>query len=149
MQRSLACLGVWLLICLLAAAAEAQTKFRVKLDITESESSKGQVTSHLTCELRSLGDVIVVDDNLAYTLPIVAMEIPRMPGYKSAMAMSVVLKSHFDLPRFLEVILEQGEYHKDQVGVIDSFLDRDASPWQYIHTHSLRTGLYSDLKDLC
>ncbi|GAH41599.1 unnamed protein product, partial [marine sediment metagenome] len=57
---------------------------------------KNKIRSYLSRELRSLGDVSIVDEHPDWEISIIALEV-RRSGYKHGVSMSVLILSPFDL----------------------------------------------------
>ena len=79
-----------LMIFMLVGCAAAQT-FDVELDVQSANPSlNSTMESHLSRELRSLGDVRVVNSNAFYTIHILAMESKTVSGYASGYSVAFV-----------------------------------------------------------
>lgn len=97
-------LGV-VLACLLAFATSlshatgtnsSQYSAKVKVQVTASDNIKGSVSSYINRELRSLGDVELVEENPEWIINILAMELQTVGGHKSGVAVSTVIINTFN-----------------------------------------------------
>jgi hypothetical protein len=68
---------------------------RVSVSVSADKNIQGQIESYITRELRSLGDVIVTDDNPRWTLSIIALTTANVRGQKTGIAMSIVILEPF------------------------------------------------------
>ena len=115
---------------------------RVNLIVSGDQNIKGEVTSYITRELRSLNDVIIVDENADWQISILAMEAITKGSYKGGIALSVVILRPFN-NNILKPFI--GKLTADQSNLIDaltSFLYRYEEHW-------LRIGSPDDLKSIC
>ncbi|HYX40486.1 MAG TPA: hypothetical protein VE821_02250, partial [Pyrinomonadaceae bacterium] len=69
--------SLYLLIPQATFSQESQPKFscRISLDITADDKIKGEISSYISRELRSLGDVVITDADPALKVEIVAIEV--------------------------------------------------------------------------
>lgn len=66
-------------------------KFRIKLSVSADESIRGEIVSYVSRELRSLGDVIISDDDPYLVWLVVATEIRSKAGEKTGIVFSSVV----------------------------------------------------------
>ena len=93
--------------------------------------------------MRSLNDVVVVDDNPDWLLSILAMEITTKGGYKSGLVLSVVILKPLDISP-LKMILWNISDSQSKV------LDLYTSIYYYrFDDHWVRVGSLEDLKSIC
>lgn len=120
---------------------------RVKIDVSADENIKEEVQSYLARELRSLNDVIIVDENPEWELSIIAMELSTKEGYKKGIGFSIVILKPFNFNhRFVEILKTLfGESISDKVELIDSLTYHVYS----YEGHWLQTGPTDGLKSIC
>jgi hypothetical protein len=68
---------VWFVMLILVHVpfAMAGEKHRILLNIDAEDAIKNQLTSYITRELRSLGDVVIVQENPHWSLDILGIEL--------------------------------------------------------------------------
>lgn len=115
-------------------------RFRVRVSVSANENIKGLITSYINRELRSLRDVEIVDKDPRWLLEVVAVEISTKGGYKSGVALSVVVLKKFDNSYLKSRMRET--YEKDLAVLLTS--DLYAVP-----NHWLRVGSHDDLRSIC
>jgi hypothetical protein len=81
---------------LASGTSDSHFSARVRVTVTADESIKGMVSSYLNRELRSLGDVELVDDNPEYEIRFLAVETKSLSGQKTGVAFSVITSEYFD-----------------------------------------------------
>ncbi|HKQ23146.1 MAG TPA: hypothetical protein VJT81_01735 [Burkholderiales bacterium] len=69
---------------------------KVRLHVSADTSIKSSIVSYLSRELRSLGDVEIVDENPGWELYVVAMEVTTVSGIKTGFALTSVVINPFD-----------------------------------------------------
>jgi len=123
-----------------AVAEDLQTfSGRVQVLVSASDSIKGKIESYLSRELRSLGDIVVTDDNPRWILSVVALEAESKGGFKTGVDLSVVILESFNNQYVVNVTPEKS---KKLVSVMTSSL--------YSYTgHWLRVGAPEDLRSMC
>ena len=97
----------FLLILIMLSNAQAQLqKFqaRVKLIITADKNIKGEVTSYLTRELRSLRDVNIVEENADWVVSVITSETKLKGGYKVGVVFSTVILKPFNNDSFKRLL---------------------------------------------
>lgn len=79
------------------AADTSDSKFsaRVKVNVMGDANIKGTVSSYFHRELRSLGDVEIVDKDPEWTLDVLAMELKLTGGATTGVAISTVISRAF------------------------------------------------------
>lgn len=68
---------------------------RVKLDITADKAIEGRVNSYISRELRSIGDVVVVDNKYDYEISLVCTEVVNKGGESIGVTFSVYIGRRF------------------------------------------------------
>lgn len=82
-----------LALCLFGPSTYAQNikpQFKVKLEVSCNDEIKNEIYSYLSRELRSLGDVVLVDSNEYYTIQIVGMTTKTKDGYNAGITLSTL-----------------------------------------------------------
>lgn len=74
---------------------EKSFRLKVRIDVTADNDIKNSVSSYLNRELRSLGDVDIVDNDYHWALSILAVQLTTIGGYKSGVAISTVILTPF------------------------------------------------------
>lgn len=118
----------------------AEHRFRVQVGVTADENIKGLITSYINRELRSLRDVEIVDKDPRWLLEVIAVEISTKGGYKSGVALSIVVLEKFD-NSYLKSLMRE-TYEKDLVVLLTSNLYAVLNHW-------LRVGSHDDLRSIC
>jgi hypothetical protein len=112
---------------------------RVQVSVSANESIKGKIESYLSRELRSLGDVVVTDDNPRWILSVVALESESKSGYKTGVDLSVVILEPFNNQFFVDMVPEKS---KELASSMTSSLYSYSGHW-------LRVGAPEDLRSIC
>lgn len=127
----------------------------VGLDISAHDEIKNQVYSYISRELRSLGDVKLVENDPNWTIQVVAMQIENKLKVKTGVAVSVVIiKRRYvvkTLLYFCENFLEispQELMEKKGIDLEKSFTILTDS-LKDIRGHSLRVGSTEDMQSIC
>ena len=69
----------------------------VRLEISASEEIENQIYSYFSRELRSLGDVELVEDNPEWIIHIVALQAKDRTGYSGGVIFSVVIEKVYEI----------------------------------------------------
>lgn len=112
---------------------------RVSVSVSASDNIKGEIESYISRELRSLGDIVVTDDNPRWILSIVALESTTKGGYKSGIELSIVILEPFDNSYLLNQV---NETSKELISTMTSGLHSYSGHW-------LRVGSPEDLRSIC
>lgn len=115
-------------------------RFHVRVSVSANENIKGLITSYINRELRGLRDVEIVYKNPRWLLQVVALEISTKGGYKSGVALSIVVLEQFDNSSLKSLMRET--YEKDWVVAVTSNL-------YSLPNHWLRVGSEDDLRSIC
>lgn len=115
-------------------------RFRVQVSVSADENIKGLITSYINRELRGLRDVEIVYKNPRWLLQVVALEISTKGGYKSGVALSIVVLEQFD-NSYLKSLMRE-TYEKNLVDLVTSNL-------YSVPNHWLRIGSEDDLRSIC
>lgn len=115
-------------------------RFRVQVSVSANENIKGLITSYINRELRGLRDVEIVYKNPRWLLQVVALEISTKGGYKSGVALSIVVLEQFDNSYLKSRMRET--YEKNLVDLVTSNL-------YSVPNHWLRIGSEDDLRSIC
>lgn len=129
----------WFLPILCSAQELQPFSGRVSVSVSANDDIKGKIESYISRELRSLGDIVVTDDNPRWILSIVALESTTKSGYKSGIEISVVILEPFDNSL---VISQVNEKSKEFVSTMTSGLHSFSGQW-------LRVGAPEDLRSIC
>ena len=144
-----------LLVALLASFPTATAPFQqsstpqisVQLDfsITEQEL-EDQISSYVRRELRSLGDVIEVDEDPAYELSFLGFIIHTKARHESGFALSVLVLSPWDITSLYDDCLSETAPSdlKDRFQRFTTYL-----PPYRIQEHYLRAGSPDDVRSVC
>jgi len=114
--------------------------FRVLLVVSADESIKGKIESYISRELRSLGDIIQVNEDYKYVMSITGLETHNKKGDKIGVALSVIILPRFD-SQFLSSLFENAKHKKIIIGWTGSLY------WEPIHW--LLVGPSEDLQSIC
>lgn len=140
MRMRFATITFALLIPLVCIAGDMpQFSARVSVGVSADENIKGKIESYIARELRSLGDVIVTNDNPNWAIDIVALEAETRSGYKNGVNLSVVITKPF-VNTFL--VNQLDENYKSWVSAATTGLCRIYAEW-------LRIGSPEDLRSIC
>ena len=115
-------------------------RFRVQVSVSADENIKGLITSYINRELRGLRDVEIVYKNPRWLLQVVALEITTKGGYKSGVALSIVVLEQFDNSLLKALMHETNQ--KDLVDLV-------ASNLYSLPDHWLRIGSEDNLRSIC
>lgn len=115
-------------------------RFRVQVSVSADENIKGLITSYINRELRGLRDVEIVYKNPRWLLQVVALEITTKGGYKSGVALSIVVLEQFDNSLLKALMHETNQ--KDLVDLVTSNL-------YSVPDHWLRIGSEDNLRSIC
>ena len=143
MKRSLILLtAVIVMILGVTSNSEEQTdhEFRVQVSVSSKDDSfEGLVKSYINRELRSLRDVEIVYSNPQWKLSILAMPLSLKSGYKTGLALSIVVLPKFDNQLLTWPIPEDAR----------RFITLMTSGLYHYPGHLLYTGSNDDLRKLC
>lgn len=139
-------------------AEPAKYSTTVKLDISADDEIKNQVYSYLSRELRSLGDVKIVDDNLGWIIKVLAKELSNQAGHKTGVVMSsVYLKLPYADKTFGWALLDFNVKMAKKGYVATG--EEDWGDWQHVDTclrshrffygHTLQAGPHENLHSMC
>jgi hypothetical protein len=93
-----------------SSAQETNPNFKVSLRIfTKDEDTKQTIESYINRELRSLGDVTIVDTGEDCRLEVMAIEGETLSGIKKTLALSVVYYEPQNIIELLEIKKEAHE----------------------------------------
>ena len=112
---------------------------RVQVSVSASDSIKGKIESYLSRELRSLGDIVVTDDNPRWLLSIVALESESKGGYKTGVDLSVVILKPFNNQLLIDNAPEKS---KEAISFLTSSLYSYSDHW-------LLMGAPEELRSIC
>jgi hypothetical protein len=103
-------LSSMLLILPTLLAAENTPPFSAKIQVSVrgSENIKGQAESYINRELRSLNDVVLVDEGAEWVLDIVVLELKTQRDYISGIALSAVILNNVG-DTFLSILIQNQE----------------------------------------
>ena len=87
----------------------------VKLEISASEDIKNQIYSYISRELRSLGDVEIVENNPEWIIDIVALQVKDKNSYDRGVAFSIVIEKGYkiDVNILLSVVKDAFKINSD------------------------------------
>jgi hypothetical protein len=117
----------------------ADYSFRVAVIVSAKGNIKNLITSYVTRELRSLSDVVIVENNPQWVLAIVAFELRTKGGEKTGVAFSTVVLEPFN-NNMLKTLLQ--EKYKDSGFSLTSNLYKFQAQW-------LQVGSESDIRSIC
>jgi hypothetical protein len=85
--------AIVVLLCVIAAPTYAQVFMpdRVSVKVGGDESLKGDVTSYIKRELRSLNDLVITDDNPRFSISVLIVRVRGVRGEDLGFSMSVVV----------------------------------------------------------
>jgi len=118
---------------------------RVSVSISANDNIKGQIESYISRELRSLGDVIVTDDNPDWVLHIVALEPTSKGGNKVGIILSVVITRPFKSNGLNVLLIVLREVKKNEREILSSM----TADLNSIASHEIRVGSPEDLRNMC
>jgi hypothetical protein len=121
----------------------------VQLGISANENIKSEITSFLNRELRSLGDINVVESDPDYIIQVVALET-KLQGstYVNGVAISIVITKPLDVD-LLKIAIEVLKPKSDTA--VESFLDYYFHEFKYerILQQFIQIGPKDNLRSLC
>lgn len=125
---------------------------KVKVDVSANDNINGEIVSYLSRELRSLGDVIVVDEKPDWTISIVALELTNKGGNNTGVALSILILSKPHSP-----LIEMGindlyrlkKINKFEMDSLQQMINIDFGLVTEYEGHWLRTGSPDNLRDIC
>lgn len=140
--------SLYLLIPQATFTQESQPKFscRISLDITADDKIKDEISSYISRELRSLGDVVITDADPALKVEIVALEV-HSGNSSVGYALSVLVSSYLGsltLDRFVTSIASGPSSNEDKQVLRGVYVD-----YRKIVSHFVQTGPKSDLALTC
>ncbi len=134
---------------------------KVRLSIAANEEIKNEVYSYLSRELRSLGDVKLVEDEPDWNIQVVAMQIKNKLRYETGVAFSVVIEKRGNVtgklllivPHVFQISSEEWEKLKETKHYTYTGLETAFTKLTYgltdIRAHWLRIGGTEDVQRLC
>jgi len=140
--QSIIVLGAIAVLSLAAYAADTPNprfSAKVKVSVGGEESIKSSVSSYLNRELRSLGDVEIVDDNYEWAINITALENKIVGGKKSGFTIAAIFIQSFNNQLLRELVEPK---HQDFVIKMTSGLSYYPDGWVVI-------GGPESLQELC
>lgn len=115
---------------------------KVKLDVSaEPKSFHDEIESYLARELRSLGDVSVVDEKEEYRIEVVAIQEQFRSGRSASVAISVVVNRPWNWSMFEGFLSGVSEQNKK---FLEGFQDLALQLY-----HHLYSGNMDDVPDIC
>lgn len=121
------------------SGSRAPFSAKVQLSVSANENIKGQIESYINRELRSLHDVVLVDEDADWELSLLALE-PSVGGHKSgAIALSLVVLTPFSNGVLSGMFQEEAE---DMGALVTEGL------YSY-PDHYLRVGPEDELREMC
>jgi hypothetical protein len=141
-MRIKACVA-FLLLCSfpIISLAEDLAPFsaKVSVSVTAQDNIKGLIESYIGRELRSLGDIVVSDDNPRWIISILAIEQASRSGQKLGVVMSTAITESFDNGLILDKV------SADRKEIV-SFLTTGLC---HVSGHWINTGATDELRLLC
>ena len=132
----------------------------VQLSIAASDEINNLVNSYLSRELRSLGDVKLVEDDPEWIIDIIACQAKDRTGYVGGVVFSVVIEKRYRLP--VELLLstvrsafritsnDWDKLKEVRQSLEGAFTEIDnACNFKDLVHHKLRTGNSRDLQSIC
>jgi hypothetical protein len=137
-------ISLYLLIPQATFSQESQPKFscRISLDITADDKIKGEISSYISRELRSLGDVVITGTDPALKIEIVALEV-NSGNSSVGYAISVLVSKPID-SFALDLIASAPSSSEDKQFMRGVYLD-----YRKLVSHFVQTGPHSDLPLTC
>ncbi len=127
----------------------------VELNITADKEITNEVYSYISRELRSIGDVKLVEDNPDWVINVVAMQTKNIAGHSTGVAFSVVVVAELhSVPILLEIVkwtfgISPKELRETQyMGLENSFTAVTAGQ-SAIQAHYLRVGSTENVQRIC
>jgi hypothetical protein len=140
---SILCLAALLFILVSGARAansiEIEFNARVTVEVSATENIKGLIHSFLTRELRSLEDVLIVDEDPDYKLEVAAVELTSNKGQKTGVALSILILMPFDSELFTPLL--EAKYKESSELITTNLYN--------LNKHWLRVGSDDDLRKIC
>lgn len=121
------------------AAAENAPSFSAKVHVLVRGDANitGQAESYIKRELRSLSDVVLVDEGAEWVLDIIVMELKTQGGYKSGILLSGVILSKYSNVLLSLILPEQA---KEESAILTNYLYWYPDHWVNVaNGNSLRT----------
>ena len=141
--RILSCLCLLILLPLISQS-QSKPRFSVRLKISAQGDMKSEIESYISRELRSLGDVYLVDNDEAYRIGIIAFELINTGGRKDGYAVTALITSTFPTDLLATVLSSHG-VSKDGVKTWRDIADEHERVERFI----LDTCGRSDLRKVC
>lgn len=128
----------------------------VKLAIQAEDEIKNEVYSYLSREVRSLGDVKLVEDNPNWIIQVVAIQVKNKLGYKTGVAFSIVIDKRpiLVVPLLLQLFkyasgISPQELKEAKVIDLEKAFTKVTDGLSDIRDHSLRVGSTEDIQRIC
>ena len=127
----------------------------VRLDIAANDEIKNQVYSYISRELRSLGDVKVVENDPHWIIQIVAMQEKNRTGYDMGVAFSIVIIKPTSVVKMLLLFCENTleispQELKEEKGIdLEKSFTILTDGLSNIRGHWLRVGATEDIQRIC
>ena len=139
--QSIVILGTIAILSFPAHAADTP-KFSAKVSVSVygEESIKNSVSSFLIRELRSLGDVEIVDNNHGWELQVVAIETVNAVGNKTGFVLSTLIIVPFHNKEMRELFKPEDQ---------DFGIEITSGLIKYPKQHWISLGGLKDLQDRC
>jgi hypothetical protein len=117
---------------------------RVQLDVSAQKDMERRVTDYLTRDLRSLGDVLLVETNPEWVLSIIAAELESQSGDKTGVVLSITLLAPFDDRFFKEYVIPDCAQKGPRV---KHFIDLSLADLYQLRDHWVEVG--PNLESVC
>ena len=111
----------------------------VSISVSADKNIENKIKSYIGRELRSLGDVVITDENPDWILDIAAIEIKNKNNFLTGIALSEVILKPFRNKLIKHLVSSKA---KKEVDIMTSDL-------YFFETHSLRLGTPDGLRDIC
>lgn len=137
MRKTIPLIGFLVIFFALSCVAAGQEKpvFRLEVNVTAEDSFKGELTSYINQNLRSLGDVVVTAAEPHVRISIMAIK-NAIPGYGDSYAFSIVVSKPIPAP--FKTLLLSGYSGREREARLILLKDQES-----ITNHFIRIG--SDL----
>jgi len=112
---------------------------RVQVVVDANENIKAEIESYISRELRSLGDIIVTDDEPRWILDILAIESKKTGDYTTGIVLSIVILEPYNNKFLIEQV--NPKYKADALLETMGLSEYTA--------HSVRTGPTDSLRNIC
>ncbi len=134
-----------LLLLLLSTVALGQVTIlpfsaKVSVQIIADDEIRSQAESYSKRELRSIGDVVITEDEPRWVLDILITELKMKSGYTTGVAMSVVILDQFDNGFIAQYDIQQG---------VKELLLKVTKGLSFYPDHWLRVGSTEELRQMC